>query len=582
MHPTSKSSFLHRPRRIDAFSPAVSRVHDDHHLNEALERLRQRILELERMEMESRAKEERLLGVVQELDVHREELYTQNENLLHAQAELEESQRSYIDLFEYAPVGYLFLDREGVIHQLNLQGAQMLGYSRAHVLGKPLWLYLPRTYRDALAQHLRMVFRRNRAAVEVGIRRGDGSTFYGALESMLVPETAGFSRYCRTALLDVTERRTAENALRESEERFRNLIEGSIQGIYIHQDWRPLFVNQAYADILGYDSPEEILAMTCFEHHIAPHERPRLRDYLTRRLVGESVPVHYEYDALRKDGALVTLDKVVRLIQWKGEVAVQDTVIDITARRRAEEQARKREAELAHVARLSTMGEMATTLAHELNQPLTAIVSYTEGALRRFGHIRASNPELIEVLDQIGQLTKRAAQIVKGMRNFVRKKDAQFEPLDFNQAVSEAARLINAEVHKKEIRMELYLAPDLPLVNGSLVQLEQVVLNLIRNAIEAIEEADSEPRNLTLRTFTNRRAELELTVRDSGVGLDPAIAPRVLEAFVTTKHDGLGLGLSISRTILESHGGRLWATPNERRGTTFHLTLPTPPNTDVC
>lgn len=581
MHPTNKSS-CHPPRhRINAASRLMSIVHNERHLNEALERLQRRILELERMEMESRAKEERLLGVVQELEVHREELYTQNENLLHAQAELEESQRSYIDLFEYAPVGYLFLDREGVIHQLNLQGAQMLGYSRGHLLGKPLWLYLPRAYRDALSQHLRTVFRRNRAAVEVGIRRGDGSTFYGALESVLVPEAAGFSRFCRTALLDVTERRTAEGALRESEERFRNLIEGSIQGIYIHQDWRPLFVNQAYADILGYESPEEILAMTCFEHHIAPHERTRLRDYLTRRLLGESVPVHYEYDALRKDGALVTLDKVVRLVQWKGEVAVQDTVVDITARRRAEEQARKREAELAHVARLSTMGEMATTLAHELNQPLTAIVSYTEGALRRFGHNRASHPELIEVLDHIAQLTKRAAQIIRGMRDFVRKKDAQFGPVDFNQAVSEAARLISAEVRKKAIRMEIYLAPELPLVNGSLVQLEQVVLNLIRNAIEAIEAAENGPRNLTLRTFTNGRSELELTVRDSGVGIDPAIASRVLEAFVTTKQDGLGLGLSISRTILESHGGRLWATTNERRGTTFHLTLPTLPSTHV-
>ncbi len=552
----------------------MAMVQDEHHLNEALERLRQRIHDLERLEMESRAKEERLLGVVHELEVHREELHTQNENLLHAHAELEESQRNYIDFFEYAPVGYLFLDREGVIHQLNLQGAQMLGYSRAHVLGKPLWFYLPRGFRDALMQHLRTVFRRNRAAVELTIRRGDGSTFYGALESVLVQEAAGLSRYCRTALLDVTERRTAESALRESEERFRNLIEGSIQGICIHQHWHPLFVNQAYADILGYDSPEEILSLKCFEHHIAPHERLRLKDYLTRRLLGDPVPVHYEYDASRKDGASVTLDKVVRLVQWKGEVAVQDTVIDITARRRAEEQARKREAELAHVARLSTMGEMATTLAHELNQPLTAIVSYTEGALRRFGHLRAHNPELIGVLDHIAQLTKRAAQIVRGMRDFVRKKDAPFQPVDLNQAISEAARLISAEVRQKQIHMELYLAPGLPLVTGSLVQLEQVVLNLIRNAIEAIEEADSELRNLTLRTFINRRAELELTVRDTGVGLDPAIASQVLEAFVTTKHDGLGLGLSISRTILESHGGRLWATANERRGTTFHLALP--------
>jgi signal transduction histidine kinase len=227
--------------------------------------------------------------------------------------------------------------------------------------------------------------------------------------------------------------------------------------------------------------------MNCFEHHIAPHQRSRLRDYLTKRLLGGPELIHYEYDALRKDGTLVTLDKIVRLVQWKGEVAVQDTVIDATARRRAEEHARKHEAELAHV-----------------------------------------------------------------------------------------ARLISAEIRKKGIRMELDLGPDLPVVNGSLVQLEQVALNLICSAFEAIEEAEHGPRNvITLRTIGNRRTELKLTVRDTAVGLDPAIALRVLEAFVTTKHDGLGLGLSISRTIVDAHGGRLWATSNESGGTTFHLTLPT-------
>jgi signal transduction histidine kinase len=211
--------------------------------------------------------------------------------------------------------------------------------------------------------------------------------------------------------------------------------------------------------------------MNCFEHHIAPHQRSRLRDCLTKRLLGGPEPIHYEYDALRKDGTLVTLDKVVRLVQWKGEVAVQDTVIDVTARRRAEEHARKHEADLAHV-----------------------------------------------------------------------------------------ARLINAEIRKKGIRMELHLGPDLPVVNDSLVQLEQVVLNLICNAIEAIEEADHGPRNVTLRTIGNRRTELKLTARNTGVGL----------------------GLSISRTIVDAHGGRLWATSNESRGTTFHLTLPTPAFIDAC
>jgi two-component system sensor kinase FixL len=548
----------------------------DQHLREALERLRRRITELERIEIEGKAKEERLLGVVQELEVHREELRTQNENLRQTQSELENSHRLYIDLFEHAPVGYLFLDRDGIIHQLNLRGAEMLGRARSSLLGKPLWFFLLQDYRDLLSRHLHQVFRFNRAALEVGLRRADGSTFYGALESILVPKGDGLSAYCRTVLLDVSERHAVEDALRESEERFRNLIEGSIQGIFIHQNWKPLFANQAYADILGYSSPQEILAGDSFEHHIAPHERPRLRAYLTARLSGEEAPVHYEYEALCKDGAVVTLDKIVRLIYWKGQTAIQDTVIDISARKRAEEQARQREAELAHVARLSTMGEMATTLAHELNQPLTAIVSYAEGAVRRFRRDNEQYPELVDVLDQTAKLAKRAARIISGMRDFVRKQDNRFEPVNVNEVIAEAIRLSKAEARKRGIAVNLDLMPNLPEVHGNLIQLEQVMLNLIRNAIEAMENTESNQKSLLVATFTNGDHEIQLAVKDTGTGLPEDIAPRILDPFVTTKPEGLGLGLPISRTIVEAHGGRLWSHCQTEEGTTFYIALPIP------
>jgi PAS domain S-box-containing protein len=480
-------------------------------------------------------------------------------------------------LLETAAEGIVTIDQHGIVDAMNPSAERMFGFTASEVIGHNVRMLMPSPYREEHDRYIAHYLSTGHAKVigigrEVSGQRKDGTIF--PIEIAISEFTAGRQRFFAGVMRNVTERKAAEEALRQSEERFRNLAEGSIQGIYSHRDWRPLFINQAYARILGYDTPDEVIALGSLEQCIAPEDRARLKSHHEALLRGEVIPTPYEYEAVRKDGSPVVLQSVMRLIQWEGHGAIQCTVIDITQRKRAEERAKRREAEIARMARLSTLGEMASALAHELNQPLTAIVSYAEGAARRFRSANEADQGLVDVLDHTSALAKRAAEIVRSIRSYVKRPDTRWERIDINKVVSEALHLTNAEAGWKGTTVSVELAPYLPEVEGNFVQMEQVVLNLIRNAVDAMEETELGPRTLIVRTLMNADHEIELTVQDSGQGVAPDMAKQMYEPFVTSKPEGLGMGLTICRTIVEAHGGRLWSSPNADHGATFHVRLP--------
>jgi len=241
-------------------------------------------------------------------------------------------------------------------------------------------------------------------------------------------------------------------------------------------------------------------------------------------------------------------------------------------RRRAEEQAREHQAALAHVARVTTMGEIAAQMAHELNQPLAAIVSYAGGCIRRMRGGTERPGEILEALDQISEQAVRASEILKRLRAFVRKGEPRRERIRINEVVQNAIHF--AEVEAKDYGVAVRFEPaSVPEVRADPIQLEQVVLNLVRNGFEAIREANGPNKELVIRTALDN-GNVQVAVRDNGTGIAAEIAETLFEPFATTKANGLGMGLSISRSIVESHGGRLWATANPGSGTTFHFTLP--------
>jgi signal transduction histidine kinase/CheY-like chemotaxis protein len=255
-------------------------------------------------------------------------------------------------------------------------------------------------------------------------------------------------------------------------------------------------------------------------------------------------------------------------------------VTDITERKRAEEELRQKEAslreaqtELAHVSRVTTMGELAASIAHEVNQPLSGIVTNANAGLR---WLAGESPNLEEAREAIRRIIRdgnRAGDVVAQMRALFKKAGTPKEWLNINEAIEEVVVLTQSETRRNKVGLRMELAASLPAVMGNRVQLQQVIMNLILNAIEAMSTVEDRKRELLIGSQRGEGDEVRVTVQDSGMGLDPLSAERIFDAFHTTKPTGLGMGLSISRSIVESHGGRLWATPNNGFGTTFQFIL---------
>ena len=250
--------------------------------------------------------------------------------------------------------------------------------------------------------------------------------------------------------------------------------------------------------------------------------------------------------------------------------------VDITQRRRAEEEARRQRDELAHALRVTTMGELAGSLAHEINQPLAVIVTSAQAAQRLLDGGRPDRAELRGALTDIADQGKHAAQVIGRLRALFRKADSELQLLDVGELVTGMASLVRHDVERRGIAMTLDCPPRLPPVSGDSIQLQQVVLNLLVNACEAMSIVDG-PRDLIVATRERAGVGIELTISDTGPGLKESEVERIFEPFVTTKAAGLGMGLSISRSIIDAHGGRIWVTCNPDRGITAHVELPSEP-----
>jgi len=243
-------------------------------------------------------------------------------------------------------------------------------------------------------------------------------------------------------------------------------------------------------------------------------------------------------------------------------------------RRQAQEQLRQRDAELAHMARLHTMGEMANGLAHEVNQPLYAIVNYAKGTSQRLRSAPTGPEDLTDVMEKIARQARRASDVIERLRRFAKKREPHRSTTDLNQLVKDLFKLLEHELRQNAVTVELELAKQLPAVLVDSVQIEQVLVNLIRNALDAMRDVPSKRRRLTLTTSVSDDQAIEVCVADMGEGLSTEAHSKLFDAFYTTKADGLGMGLAISRTIVEAHEGQIWATPNSPHGTIFSLTIP--------
>jgi two-component system sensor kinase FixL len=368
----------------------------------------------------------------------------------------------------------------------------------------------------------------------------------------------------------------ARERLDDRQARLNAILDTAVDGI-ITIDERGVIesVNPATQRIFGY-TEDELVGQNVKLLMPAPY-RDEHDGYMARYLeTGEAriIGSGREAEALRKDGTRFPVDLAVSELFVGGRRLFTGLVRDISDRRSAEDEARRRREELSHAARLSTIGELSSGIAHEINQPLTAIVSFSEACLRMLRSGDADTRKLENALEEIAVQGQRAGHITRHLRRLARKGEREHVEVDVNDLVRDMLALVRNELGISGIALSLDLDATLPAVECNRIQVEQVVLNLVRNAMDVLESGHPETRKLSIRTRRASDGGIRLEVEDSGGGFGDAGPERVFETFFTTKPDGLGMGLSISRSIIEDHGGRLWASSGEA-GAVFHVALPT-------
>ena len=409
-------------------------------------------------------------------------------------------------------------------------------------------------------------------ALEFRIIRPDGSERIVDTEAEMVTGSDGNPVRIIGTLQDITERKRVEMALRESETRSRVVLEKSPTMVAILQgnDWR--YVNPAIEMAMGYSS-EELMQMS-FLDIVHPDHRNLVAERSRRRQRGESVSSRYEFKYINKQGETRWLDFAAELIEYEGKPAVLATAIDVTFRKVAEEQLREKEVQLAHVSRLSSMGELVAGIAHEVNQPLYSILNYAKASANVLGRMNERNAEqLRQWNEEIGQAAHRAGEITKRLRRFVSQKDMERVPTNIADVIHESAQLVAFEARRCGTRMELQLASQIPSVRVDRVQIQQILINLMKNAYEAMDEAKTADRRVTIRTQVVGH-QVEVVVADTGPGIHSDKRTSLFDAFSTTKLGGMGMGLAISKSIVERHGGQLWVSSDNGGGASFHFTLP--------
>jgi PAS domain S-box-containing protein len=371
------------------------------------------------------------------------------------------------------------------------------------------------------------------------------------------------------------ERRKAEGALRASE---ASLAEG--QRISHTGNWRWNVATGAvrgsaeHFRIFGFDPAVAQLSYATFMERIHPEDRPLFEQTLDTA-IREPSPFQHEYRIVLPDGSIKHLVSVGQLdTRNSSDLEFVGSVMDITERKRTEEALRNAQGELAHVARLTTMGELAASIAHEVNQPLAAVVTNADICLL---WLNRDKPDLDEVRDAVLHIVRegtRAADVIRGLRALIQKSGPELAEFDLNDAIEEVLALIRGELQHGRVVLRSDLFARDRRVLGDRVQLQQVLLNLIRNGIDAMSAVTDRPRVLAISSEPAEPGAVLIAVADTGAGLDPATADRIFDPFFTTKPNGMGMGLSICRSIIEAHGGRFWASPRLPHGTVLRFTVP--------
>lgn len=491
-------------------------------------------------------------------------------------------EKRYREFFEKSELVFLALDKNGKISSCNDYLLSLTGYSRAEVSGGDWFeIFIPKEEREVVRKVFLDTMSTDTVAVpphfENEIKTKDGALRTISWDNVINHDSDGKIAGVTCVGVDVTERRRALVEIQREKERAEQYL--AIAGTIIlalDANAAITLINRKGCEVLGY-TEAELLGANWINTAIPEEARGQVSEVLGKVMAGEIAPVEgFENEIVTKSGER-------RLIAWTNSyitdeeghiVASLSSGEDITDRTRAQDEAQALQERLAQVSRMSTMGEMAAGFAHELNQPLAAINNYAHGALNLLRRGRSNTKELVPALEKLSLQAERAGEVIRRIRWFVQKNAPQKVPTDLNQTIRNAAEFMHSDMIENDIVLNFELAEGLDKIPADAVQIQQVVMNLSRNAIEAMRTNRETPRTLTIKTAESRGSGIEVAVSDTGPGLSPEIEAELFEPFITNKPDGMGIGLSICRSLIQAHGGELCAESVPGEGTTFRFTIP--------
>jgi len=501
---------------------------------------------------------------------------TDIEELKLAQEELQKQTSRLDQLFEQAPEAVAVLSTDDRIVRVNKEFTRMFGYEPDEVLQFPVNdLIVPEAQIESSRAYTRLLKEGGRVEVETVRRRKDGTEIDVSLLAVSVRTASGEQVVNYAIYRDITERKRAEERLRESEARFQAMADTAPVLIWMTgTDSLCSYFNKPWLDFTGRTMEQEV--GTGWTEGVHPDDLQGCFDCFLPAFHARK-PFRMEYRLRRADGEYRWLmESGIPRYAGAGEfVGYIGSNIDITDLKRAEverQRLHQLEADLAHLNRVSMMGELAASLAHEIKQPIAAALMDAKTCVR---WLRRDTPDVAEGCEAASRMINdatRAAEVIDRVRSLYRRDTSDRELLDVNEIIREMITLLHDKADRNSISIRTELDSELPPITADRVQLQQVLMNLMLNGVEAMKDTNGE---LTVTSKRTDDGQLLISVSDSGIGLPAGEGGRIFEAFFTTKAQGTGMGLSISRRIIESHGGRLWACANTGPGATFQFTLPT-------
>lgn len=487
---------------------------------------------------------------------------------------LAEQENKLRTVIRSAPVCIKLQAADGTILEMNPAGMAMLDAEvPGQVLGKSVYSFLCPEYHARYAALTQQVFRGDEGRLEfevIGHRKERRR-----LETHAVPVHGPDKKII--ALLgitrDITEQLRIADQLKENEARLRAIIESEPECVKLEApDGTLLDMNPAGLAILEAAERDQVVGKSVYRV-IAPDYHAAYRAHAERVFRGEKSALEFQMVTMRGNRRWLETHAVPMRDNKGGVAALLGITRDITARKQTEEKLLQRQMELAHMCRLTNLGEMASGLAHELNQPLCAISTYADAVARTLKSGASATEAACETLERISAQAERAGMIIRRLRDLVAKKQPEPQAVSVNHLILDVIELLQPEFTARSVTVRRELMAALPLAMADPIQIEQVVLNLARNAAEAMSQ-DPVPRELIIRTRVDGEGCIEVAVRDSGPGVPDTAMEQVFSPFFTTKENGIGMGLSISRSIIEAHGGRIWVANNSDGGACFGFTVP--------